>query len=69
MFYKFLTQEEKDHLKAIKEKYKLPEDQYKYEKDLEHYLNEIHYEDRLAEYLKDKWYIKLIKWIQSRRKK
>ena len=68
MFYKFLTKEEKENLRAIKRNYPMPEDQGRYEQALKRYLEEINYEERLANYLKDKWYIKLIRWFTNRKK-
>ena len=66
MFYKILTKEEKDHLKELRDKNK---DQVIYEMEVEKYLREIGYDDRLTEYLDGKWYVKLIRWFTNRKKK
>ena len=64
MFYKILTSEEINHLKELKDNIS---NQAEYERLVEEYLEEIHYEDRLEDYLKDKWYIKLIRWFTNKR--
>lgn len=64
LFYGLLDKEEVDHIKDLKEKYN--EKQYAVEVDK--YLKEIKYAERLAEHYKDKWYIKVMKRISEKKK-
>lgn len=61
--YKILTKEEKETLKQYEREYKIDRDEDKYLKRVEKYIDEINYADRLSEYLKDKWYFKLLLFI------
>ena len=76
MIAKLLTPEEVEVIKDIKKSYEesIKEDttgRYinKRDKDIELYLRSIGYPERLAEYLKDKWYIKFLRKIFNRGKK
>ena len=65
-YYKILTKEERDHLRKLKKDYK--NNKAIYEKQVEDYLYNIKFNDRLATYLKDKWYIKLLKIFLNKKK-
>jgi hypothetical protein len=67
MFYKVLTPEELNYLTNLKRTY--GNDRVSYEKEVEKYLEDIRYEDRLVEYLSDKWYMKALQKICNRKKK
>ena len=60
---KILTKEEIAELQRIKSVYDIPSFRKIYERKVREYLEQINYEERLAEYLKDKWYIKLLKFF------
>lgn len=64
---KLLTKEEAEELRKLKDE--CGNDELLYEKLSEEYLTSIHFDDRLADYLKDKWYIKLLKWIIGKEKR
>jgi hypothetical protein len=61
IYNRILTKEEKSTLKMYREEYR--EDEKEYNKRVEDYLEEIHYTDRMADYLKNKWYFKLLIFI------
>ena len=64
LFYGLLDKEEVDHIKDLKDTY----DEKRYTVEVEKYLKEIKYPERLAEHYKDKWYIKVMKRISERKK-
>ena len=66
MFYRFLTKDEKDHIRKLKEEHEI---EAVYKMELESYLRKINYSERLQDYLKDKWFVKLIRFFANLKKK
>lgn len=62
MFYRFLTEEERNRIKELRQIYI---SDTIYEEELNRYLEKINYEERLEAYLDNTWYIKLYKWIKG----